>query len=42
MSTREIQGHLAEIYQVEVSALLVSEVTDARNENASDQVFGCL
>lgn len=29
MSTREIQGHLAEIYQVEVSASLVSEVTDA-------------
>lgn len=29
MSTREIQGHLAEIYQVEVSASLISEVTDA-------------
>jgi putative transposase len=29
MSTREIQGHLAEIYQVDVSASLISEVTDA-------------
>jgi putative transposase len=29
MSTREIQGHLAEIYQVEVSASLISDVTDA-------------
>ncbi len=29
MSTREIQGHLMEIYQVEVSASLISEVTDA-------------
>jgi len=29
MSTREIQGHLAEIYQVEVSPSLISEVTDA-------------
>src|SRR5512141_307252 len=29
MSTREIQGHLAEIYQVEISASLISEVTDA-------------
>jgi putative transposase len=29
MSTREIQGHLEEIYQVEVSASLISEVTDA-------------
>jgi putative transposase len=28
MSTREIQGHLEEIYQVEVSASLISEVTD--------------
>lgn len=29
MSTREIQGHLAEIYGAEVSPSLVSEVTDA-------------
>src|SRR5260221_6552448 len=29
MSTREIQGHLEEIYKVEVSASLISEVTDA-------------
>src|SRR5215203_2084674 len=28
MSTREIQAHLQEIYQVEVSASLISEVTD--------------
>src|SRR5439155_17639890 len=28
MSTREIQGHLLEIYKVEVSAALISEVTD--------------
>lgn len=29
MSTRDIQAHLAEIYQVEVSASLISEVTEA-------------
>src|SRR5215467_969339 len=29
MSTREIQAHLYEIYRVEVSASLISEVTDA-------------
>lgn len=29
MSTREIQGHLEEIYGVEVSPALISEVTDA-------------
>jgi putative transposase len=29
MSTREIQGHLAEIYHVEVSPSLISDVTDA-------------
>jgi putative transposase len=29
MSTRDIQNHLEEIYQVEVSASLISEVTDA-------------
>ena len=29
MSTREIQGHLEEIYGVEVSPTLISEVTDA-------------
>jgi len=28
MTTREIQGHLLEIYKVEVSASLISEVTD--------------
>lgn len=34
MTTREIQGHLAEIYGVEVSPSLVSEVTDAGMEEA--------
>src|SRR3989442_11900778 len=29
MSTREIQGHLKEIYGVEISPSLISEVTDA-------------
>jgi len=29
MSTREIQGHLEEMYQIEVSPQLISEVTDA-------------
>jgi len=29
MSTREIQGHLEELYQVEVSPQLISDVTDA-------------
>ena len=29
MTTREIQGHLEEMYQVEVSPSLISEVTDA-------------
>jgi putative transposase len=29
MTTREIQGHLQEMYQVEVSPTLISEVTDA-------------
>jgi putative transposase len=29
MSTREIQAHLEEIYEVEVSPSLISEVTDA-------------
>ena len=29
MTTREIQGHLEEIYQVEVSPTLISNVTDA-------------
>ena len=32
MTTREIQGHLEEIYQVEVSPSLISEVTDAVQE----------
>jgi putative transposase len=34
MSTREIQGHLREMYQVEVSPSLISEVTDAIMEDA--------
>src|SRR4051794_37318308 len=29
MSTRDIQGHLEEMYQVEVSPALISEVTDS-------------
>src|SRR5579871_799044 len=29
MTTREIQGHLQEIYGVEVSLSLISEITDA-------------
>jgi putative transposase len=29
MSTREIQGHLEEIYKVEVSPTLISNVTEA-------------
>jgi putative transposase len=34
MTTREIQGHLREMYQVEVSPSLISEVTDAVMEDA--------
>jgi len=34
MSTREIQGHLEEMYQVEVSASLISEVTEGVMEQA--------
>src|ERR1700709_969892 len=34
MSTREIQGHLEEMYQVEVSPSLISEVTDGVIEQA--------
>jgi putative transposase len=34
MSTRDIQGHLEEIYAVEVSPTLISEVTDAVLEQA--------
>jgi len=34
MTTREIQGHLAEMYQVEVSPSLISEVTDGVMEEA--------
>lgn len=34
MTTREIQGHLEEMYQVEVSPSLISEVTDAVMEQA--------
>jgi putative transposase len=32
MTTREIQSHLEEIYQVEVSPSLISSVTDAVSE----------
>jgi putative transposase len=32
MSTREIQGHLEEMYQVEVSPALISSVTGAVQE----------
>src|SRR5580698_7549723 len=34
MTTREIQGHLREMYQVEVSPSLISEVTDGVMEDA--------
>jgi putative transposase len=34
MSTREIQGHLEEIYQVEVSADLISDITEGVMEQA--------
>jgi putative transposase len=34
MTTREIQGHLAEMYQVEVSPSLISEVTEGVIEQA--------
>jgi len=34
MTTREIQGHLEEMYQVEVSSSLISEVTDGVMEQA--------
>jgi putative transposase len=34
MTTREIQGHLEEMYQVEVSPSLISEVTDSVIEEA--------
>jgi putative transposase len=32
MTTRDIQGHLEEIYGVEVSPTLISNVTEAVNE----------
>lgn len=35
MTTRDIQGHLQEIYGVEVSPALISEVTEAVTEEAS-------
>jgi putative transposase len=35
MTTRDIQGHLEEIYGVEVSPALISEVTDAVSEEVS-------
>lgn len=34
MTTRDIQGHLEEIYGVEVSPTLISQVTDAVTEGA--------
>ncbi|QOY91376.1 IS256 family transposase [Paludibaculum fermentans] len=34
MTTREIQGHLEEMYQVEVSASLISEITDGIMDQA--------
>ncbi len=34
MSTRDIQGHLGEMYQVEVSPSLISDVTDGVMEQA--------
>jgi putative transposase len=34
MSTRDIQGHLEEMYQVEVSPNLISDVTDGVMEQA--------
>lgn len=36
MSTREIQGHLEEIYQIEVSPGLISQVTDAVMEEVQE------
>ena len=39
MTTREIQGHLQEIYGIEVSPTLISNVTDAVLE-VSDRVSG--
>ena len=36
MSTREIQGHLEEIYKVEVSPTLISSVTEAVMEDAKN------
>ena len=47
MSTREIQGHLEEMYQVEVSPTLISNVTEAAMEEVRawqsrplDEVYG--
>jgi transposase-like protein len=37
MSTREIQGHLEEMYGVEVGPALISEVTDAVIEELREQ-----
>ena len=36
MSTREIQGHLRELYGIEVSPDLISAVTDAVLEEVTD------
>ena len=36
MTTRDIQSHLKEIYDVDVSAELISNVTDAVHEDVRD------
>ena len=38
MTTREIQGHLEEMYQVEVSPSLISNVTEAVKNAKAGQV----
>ena len=40
MSTREIQGHLRELYGIEVSPDLISAVTDAVLEEVTDGKTG--
>lgn len=41
MTTREIQGHLQEIYGVEVSPSLISEITDAVIEELAALGLDC-
>ena len=36
MTVRDIQGHLADIYDIEVSADLISKITDAVLEEVKD------